>query len=295
MLVVADPTVRLASFMSKEADVLWGMDPKNAQTLEKQKNVVLTTDKIQGLTMSLVGDSASPDSPFADVKVRQAMSYAIDRQALVDYVLYGYGRPMQQLSVPEAWSYSPTVKGYPHNPEKAKALLKEAGYPNGFSTTLYFSTEGTGKKLFTAVQGYLVDVGINAKLEMLNLGKYGEMYFATGWKDALLASNMLCYPEIGIMTRYFFESHSVLGMPKSIAHPEEVEKVLQEFTVVSDREAQKELAHKAQYLLAEKYCLYTPILMQSGVTASYPWVKNENPRIKSPSSVYTFAEYWIDK
>jgi len=291
--IIADPTVEIASFLSGENNMIRTVDPKNARTLENKPNVVLVKDKIQGEIFGLVGDSGNPKSPFANLKVRQAMSYAVDKQALKEYVLYGYASPVNQLNMPEAWSYNPEVKGYPYNPEKAKALLKEAGYPNGFSTTLYTRSDSMWVKLYTAVQGYLAEAGIQAKLEMLNSGKYSEMFFATGWQDGIFGINFLSYPEIGIMTRFFFEAASPLGMPKSMTHPEDLEAVFKQFTTTTDFATQKALAHKAQYLMIDMHCVFTPLLVKQNVLAKYAWVKTENPQ--SHAAIYTYADYWIDK
>ncbi len=293
--VIKDPTVQIAAFLRGEGDMIENVNAKYVHSLEGKPNVLLIKDKILGNLWSLAANSANPDTPFANLKVRQAMSYAIDSKAIAKFLLYGQARAVNQLVVPEAWSYNPEVKGYPYNPEKAKALLKEAGYPNGFSTTLYFSSDSMVAKVFTAVQGYLAAVGIKAQPEMLNTGKYGEMYYATGWSSGIFAPDMLAYPEIGIMTRYFFEASSPLGLPKSLVHPEDLEAVLKRFVSTPDFETQKKLAKKVQYLLTDKYCLYTPLIIMPGVTAKYAYVKSANPRIVGPRSVYSFADEWIDK
>jgi hypothetical protein len=107
---------------------------------------------------------------------------------------------------------------------------------------------------------------------------------------------MLTYPEIGIMTRYFFEADSVLGMPRSILHPEDLEKVLEQFVATPDFETQKTLGRKAQYLLADKYCSYTPLVITDKITAKYTKVKSEFPYTTGAAvGVWTFADPWMDK
>jgi ABC-type transport system substrate-binding protein len=295
MIVIADPTVRLASFLRQEGDLIVTLSCKNAKSLEGKPDVVISKEEVWGNLWTLVGDSVNPDSPFANLKVRQAMSYAIDRKAIAS-ILYGYGEPADQLSLPKAWSYNPDMKGYPYNPEKAKALLKEAGYPDGFTTTLWLKTDNVMVKIFTAVQGYLADVGIKADLEALNPGKYAEIYLATGWKDGIFAQHTPTFPEVGILTKIHFQAEGPLGIPKSIMHPEDLEKLLKQFTRAPDFETQKALAWKVQYLLAEKYCLYTPVVLTDDIAAKYSWVKSESPYTTGAAcGVTTFADAWIDK
>ena len=95
-----------------------------------------------------VVDSKNPDSPFADVRVRQALEYAIDKQAICDTIGFGFWTPAYQAAAQGSWAYNPDVVGYPYNPTKAKQLLAEAGYPNGFKTTLgtHFDTYSVKSK-----------------------------------------------------------------------------------------------------------------------------------------------------
>ncbi len=70
--------------------------------------------------------------PFQDRRVRQAMNYAIDKQAIIQNTLNGYGKPIATSVIPEAFGHNPNIKPYPYDLQKAKQLLAEAGYPNGF-------------------------------------------------------------------------------------------------------------------------------------------------------------------
>jgi peptide/nickel transport system substrate-binding protein len=71
-------------------------------------------------------------APFDNLLVRQAMAHAIDRQAVVDLVMFGYGTPIGSHWSPSTPYYKDLTGRYPYDPEKARALLKEAGYPDGF-------------------------------------------------------------------------------------------------------------------------------------------------------------------
>jgi peptide/nickel transport system substrate-binding protein len=120
--------------------------------------------------------------PFDNKKVRQAINYAIDQKALVDNVCYGFAKPLTSPIPAGQWSHDSSLWTYKYDPAKAKALLVEAGYPNGFSTELgYPEADAERKEVAMVVQGYLKNIGIDAKLEGYSWPTYLDKY----WKGAL--------------------------------------------------------------------------------------------------------------
>ena len=112
--------------------------------------------------------------PLLKKKVRQALNYAIDKESIVKHILMGSGRVLGGPVVPAAFGHDSSLKPYPYNPEKAKQLLTEAGYPDGFSTE--FDT-GSGrylmdKQVAEAITGMLGKVGVKVKLNVLEWGQY---------------------------------------------------------------------------------------------------------------------------
>ena len=110
----------------------------------------------------MVCDDANPDSPFHDIRVRQAVSHAIDKAGIAQAVGLGYWKPSNQPANPDGRFYNPDVVGYPYDPEKAKQLMAEAGYPNGFKTTLINMPHSPYTLIFEALSGVLAEVGIEA-------------------------------------------------------------------------------------------------------------------------------------
>ena len=136
----------------------------------------------------LPANGKDPKSPYANKKVREAVEYAIDRPAIAKSIGFGKFEPMPQI-VP---SYSPAyIKGYdlrPYNPEKAKQLLAEAGYPNGFETKLM--AMDTQRNEATAIQSYLGAVGIKVSIDTADMGRYFAAVFSpAGWTDLVLAAS----------------------------------------------------------------------------------------------------------
>ncbi len=111
--------------------------------------------------------------PFTDVRVRQAINYAVDKEAIVKEILGGVGGVSDAPIMPLIYGYSPQ-KPYPYDPEMAKKLLAEAGFPRGFKCTLYHPTGRYMKDaaIAEAVQAYLAEVGIQAELITMEWAAY---------------------------------------------------------------------------------------------------------------------------
>lgn len=108
-------------------------------------------------------------APFDNAKVREAMMYAIDRQTLIDKLYYGTGVPAKGILAPGLAGYNPDLPGFAYDPAKAKALLKEAGYPDGFQMTLFQTVNSPSTlRINEAIQAMLAEVGIKAEITQLD-------------------------------------------------------------------------------------------------------------------------------
>lgn len=113
---------------------------------------------------------------FQNIKVRQAMNYAIDRDSMVSSILFGSGAPANQPIGEGLPGRAPSADSYNYDPEKAKRLMSEAGYPNGFEVNFFVPTSGSGMQepvaMGTAIQSYLAAIGIKVKIEQLDWGTF---------------------------------------------------------------------------------------------------------------------------
>jgi len=141
--------------------------------LSVQNDANLVVARIPLLSWNFVGVNTRT-KPFDSVKVRQAVSHAIDSNALVRKVLLGAGLPQNQLVPKGMLGYRDDYKGYAYDPAAAKRLLAEAGYASGVDTELWYATGYTSsvKELSEAVQGYLSAVGIRAKIVVNDLAAW---------------------------------------------------------------------------------------------------------------------------
>ena len=175
---VADANTALMAFKGGMGQYLFSANPKDAVDLQKAG---YTVDGSLSSAMGVAFDSANSGSPFADIRVRQAVCYAIDNAAIARNLGYGFMQPTnQQFTAPGTPGFNPDVKGYPYNPQKAKDLLAQAGYPNGFQTAFIVSAV-TNKDWGGAIQGYLKDVGINSEIQAVQPAAYTN-FIRQGWK-----------------------------------------------------------------------------------------------------------------
>jgi len=198
-VIIADLTVRNLAF--KRGDIheftAAGLDAQELQQLKYDVH------QRTGGTFVLVPDSANPDSPFSKLKVRQAVSYAIDRESLAKNLGYGFARAAYQIYPGFAVTAIPGLEKTLYNPAKAKQLLAEAGYPNGFKTDIYSQGYAVPSNYVTAVAGMLSEVGITASANFPDAGKYSEYRFGS-WKNSLLAQGFGNFDNLNSTWSFYF-------------------------------------------------------------------------------------------
>ena len=193
MRYVPEHSTRLAMLKAGEADIIFAIGP-HIPELKADPNLKVIWGLYPVLQAIIFADQVAPDedSPFHDIRVRKAASLAIDRQAICDKILFGASEPYGEALAPITWGYDPTIKPDPYDPETARALLKEAGYPNGFKTTIH--TTRTNRYWFEAVAANLADVGIQTDLKVYEGGAYQVLQRARKLRG-LIASSLWYHSE----------------------------------------------------------------------------------------------------
>jgi len=178
-----DPMVAAAKLEAGEADMWLGVtDVPNILDL-KEKGYKINWEL--GMSTCIIFDSNNPKSIFANKKVRDAIEYAIDRPAIAKMLGQGLYEPLFQLARAKSPTY---IEGYnprPYNPEKAKQLLAEAGYHNGFKTTMLALPPS--RDAVSALKSYLGNIGIDVSADVADFGRYFGSVFGTGFKDMALS------------------------------------------------------------------------------------------------------------
>ena len=162
MRSIPEDATRLAMLKTGEADIAYAMMGPMAEEVQRDPKLTLAYSEGQGIFFIYFNEQAAPKSPWHDLRVRQALNYAIDRQALSEQQTLGMSPPTGNI-VPRAFEFALPIEAYPYNPEKAKQLLKEAGYPNGFDAG-EITSGPPYHSLAEAVANYLQAVGIRIKM-----------------------------------------------------------------------------------------------------------------------------------
>jgi peptide/nickel transport system substrate-binding protein len=188
--IIPEASTRMSALQTGEVDIAHNLPTDKLDQLKKEGISVITANL--GRTASIIVDPLK-DSPLKDVRVRQAIQYAVDREALVKAVMNGLGRPADgQMTGPDGFGHNPNVTAYPYDPVKAKQLLTDAGFPNGF--TVKFDTPSginiNDKETAEAVAGYLLKVGIKAEVNPL---EYAGFLDRVGGKNVAGRSPLMLY------------------------------------------------------------------------------------------------------
>ncbi|MBM3224132.1 MAG: ABC transporter substrate-binding protein [Candidatus Tectomicrobia bacterium] len=162
MRSIPEDSTRLAMLKTGEADIAYAMMGPMAEEVKRDPKLTLAYSEGQGIFFIYFNEQANPKSPWHDLRVRQALNYAIDRQALSDQQTLGASPPTGNI-VPRAFEFALPIEAYPYNPQKAKQLLTEAGYPNGFDAG-EITSGPPYHSLAEGVANYLQAVGIRIKM-----------------------------------------------------------------------------------------------------------------------------------
>jgi peptide/nickel transport system substrate-binding protein len=164
---IPEISTRVAELISGNIDFGQNYTPDVWEIMEKNPNVApLEVPILRVNFWQFDGSGVASKGPWNDRRVRQAIIHAVDRKAIIQKVMGGHGSELFGPCNPLHWGYDPAIKqyDYPYNPEKAKALLKEAGYEKGFPIDLWYY-EGIQKQPNQAAMGYLEAVGIKVNVK----------------------------------------------------------------------------------------------------------------------------------
>ncbi|MBX3577469.1 MAG: hypothetical protein KF723_09670 [Rhizobiaceae bacterium] len=172
---VADDIARVSGLKTGEYDVISNVPVSMAEEIKADSNLTLVPVDSYRIFFNYLAPLDDQTSPLQDKRVRKAINHAIDKKTLIDTIFGGYGVATNgQVLRPQQIGFDPTLTDYEYDPEKAKALLAEAGYPDGFTLTFKASSGAYAQdsEVPFAIGGMLEKVGIKTDIVVLEGGEY---------------------------------------------------------------------------------------------------------------------------
>jgi peptide/nickel transport system substrate-binding protein len=201
---ISDPTAAFAAVMAEDVDAFVGFPaPENLPQFEADPRFQVLVGNTEGETILSMNNKMPP---FDNVLVRQAVSLAIDRQSIIDGAMFGYGTPIGTHFAPHNPDYVDLIANSTYNPQRARELLAEAGFADGFTTTLKLPPPSYARRGGEIIASQLREVGITAEISNLEWAQWIEEVF-TG-KDFGLSIVSHTEPmDIGIYANpeYYFQ------------------------------------------------------------------------------------------
>ncbi|WP_437616318.1 ABC transporter substrate-binding protein [Erwinia sp. V71] len=169
----SETSVMNMTLQAGEADVINPVPPQFATMLKNNPQVTL--HRGDGAAVFWVALNTTL-KPLDDVRVRQALNFATDKPAMVRAIMYGYATPANSPLAPVTAGYDKSLNDYPLNIEKAKSLLKEAGYAQGFTVNL--AVQGPEARIAQVLQGMWAKVGVKVNVRQMESGVWSKAAFA---------------------------------------------------------------------------------------------------------------------
>jgi peptide/nickel transport system substrate-binding protein len=182
---IPEPFTRAAALRNGEVDLITTVPPNIARELERVAG--LKVHRVPSTWLIYLGLNAFK-KPLSDVRVRQALNYASDVESIIKNVMDGNGRRVEGPFTSNMFGHDPSVRGYPHDPAKARALLAEAGYPDGLDIVLEAPAgryQGD-KEIAEALGGQWQRAGFRPKVQVAEWGAYFKRYLGKQFQDAYL-------------------------------------------------------------------------------------------------------------
>jgi peptide/nickel transport system substrate-binding protein len=260
-------TARMAALRSGEVQWIEVPSPDEVPALKSEGFNVLTN--YYSHVWPWVLDTTKP--PFNDVRVREAVNYAIDRKTMATSLLQNTGTPAPQYIPPSDPGYTKDQDYYSYDPDKAKKMLADAGYPNGFTMRVSFPTSGSGNMIpipmNETLQRDLKAVGVNVKLEPIEWGAMLDDFFAGKIPGGAQAINISLGYVLPSLWSVWFHSGSTSNVGK-FSDPK-VDAMLDKISGEFDPKAQAGMYQQLNSMLEK----------------DAPWllvVSDLNPRVLSP-------------
>ena len=206
--IIPDATSALASLLAGDIDAFPNFPaPESLKQIEKDPRFSVAIGSTEGETLLAINNARAP---FNDVRVRRALAHAIDRHAIIEGAMYGYGTPIGSHFSPHDSAYLDLTGQYPHDPARSRQLLRDAGYPNGVSVTLRLPPPYYARRSGEILASQLTNAGFQVRIENIEWAQWLDQVFKRHDFDLTIVSHTEP-KDYDIYSRpdYYFGYHSV--------------------------------------------------------------------------------------
>ncbi|WP_282052996.1 ABC transporter substrate-binding protein [Phaeobacter inhibens] len=238
---ISDPTAAFAAMMAEDIDAFSAFPaPENLPQFEADPRFQVLIGSTEGEAILSINNK---QAPFDNPKVRAAVAHAIDRQAIIDGAMFGYGTPIGSHFAPHNPAYVDLTGTSAHDPEKSRALLAEAGLADGFTTTLHLPPPSYARRGGEIIAAQLAEVGITAEIINVEWAQWLETVFR-GKNFGLSIVSHTEPMDIGIYARpdYYFQYDNAA-----------FQDLMAELTGTTDPDARTKMLQQAQEIIANDY------------------------------------------
>lgn len=252
---ITEDQTRLSNLEAGELDLIVNIPPDDLERLKADENLQIIEQPGMHVWWTAFN---TQKKPFDDVRVRQAINLAINKDVIVNQLLKGTGEIANTPIPPMVWGHDPEVKNYEYDPEKAKKLLAEAGYPNGFEATYGVPESGSGMQqpatMAAAIQADLAKVGIKLKIQTFEWGTYLDKVFAPPAKNDLDMHQMSWVGDNGDPDNFLYilfssEQWPTAGFNDAYYKNPKVDQLLKQARIIEDKQKRTEMYSEAQKLI----------------------------------------------
>ena len=237
--IITDPQAQVAALRTGEIDVFPNMGaPELLGEFEADDDFKVMLGSTEGEAIMALNHRREP---FSDVRVRQALTHAIDREAVIEGALAGYGEAIGSHYPPNLPDYVDYTGLYPFDPGKAKELLTEAGYGSGFDMQLILPPFPYARRSGEIIQAYLAQVGVNASIEVYQ----GPQWLSEVFREFKYDATVIAHTE-----PFDFGNYARGDWYIGYENPA-FNEAIETYTLSNDPAARSELAKAAQKMLAE--------------------------------------------
>lgn len=260
--LVTESSTANTAFQANEYDMYWvGLaNPTILQQLDGA-GIYVKEDNQNGMGVESLGliPNSAIDGPWADARVRRALCYAIDVDAINAAFLMGMAQMTDQWAVPGSATYNDSLNHFTYDPEKAKSLLAEAGYADGFTTNII--TISGMSDMLTAIANMLDEVGIHCNIQQVDSATNNQ-YMKDGTWEGLMLHFATIAPDLGLyMGRHLDKNGAYYA--KGIQHPDKEMELLEEIRRCMDPDEKHKLEKELQaaiYDAEDGSCLFGRVL-----------------------------------